>query len=47
MWEEVTEAEKKGVASEDEVAWEVERACESEDRIKAWKAARMRSQRRP
>jgi hypothetical protein len=47
MWEEVTEAEKKGVASEDEVMWEVERGCESEDRIKAWKAARMRSQRRP
>jgi len=47
MWEEVTEAEKKGAASEDEVMWEVERAGESEDRIKAWKAARMRSQRRP
>lgn len=46
MWEEVTEAEKKGVASEDEAMWEVERGCESEDRIKAWKTARMRSQRR-
>ncbi len=40
MWEEVTEAEKKGVASEDEVMWEIERGCESEDRLKLWKRAR-------
>jgi len=40
MWEEVLEAEKLGLASEDEVAWEVERSGESEDRLRAWSERR-------
>ena len=37
MWEEVLDAGKRGLASEDEVRWEVERGGESEDRLRAWR----------
>jgi hypothetical protein len=40
MWEEVLDSEARGFASEDEVAWEVERGGESEDRLRAWRERR-------
>ena len=43
MWEEVLDAGKRGLASEDEVRWEVERGGESEDRLRAWRERKMKA----